>query len=51
VINVMFNTVKPLSIVSERIAKNKCAKVTYFELFGENVMKIMTKEQIFSIKL
>jgi hypothetical protein len=49
----MFNTVKPLSIVSER-SKNKqmqenvrYGKVIYFELFGENCMKIVTAGQVF----
>jgi hypothetical protein len=44
VINVTFNTVKPLSIISERTMKNKqwmpennvCGEVIYFELFEKN---------------
>jgi hypothetical protein len=55
VINVIINTAKPLSIVSERTAKNKRQmwendrgrKVIYLELFGENCMQIITKGQIF----
>jgi hypothetical protein len=51
----MFNIVKPLSIISEGTAKNKrwmpendsFGKVIYFELRGENCMKIMTTGQIF----
>jgi hypothetical protein len=44
--NVMFNTVKPLFIASERTAKKDgCRKV--FELYGENCMKIITTKQIF----
>jgi hypothetical protein len=52
VINVTFNTVKPLS-VSEGSAKknNKRGKVIYFELFGENCMKIITTGQTFSFKV
>jgi hypothetical protein len=41
--------VKPLSIVSEKTVKNKqmwenerSRKVIYFELFGENCIKIIT---------
>jgi hypothetical protein len=54
VINVMFNTVKPLSIITQRTLENKrmrgndsCGKVTYFKLFGENSRKIITTRQIF----
>jgi hypothetical protein len=44
----MLNTVKPLSIVSERNVKiNECRKVIYFELFGDKCMKIITTGQIF----
>jgi hypothetical protein len=53
-INVMFNTVKPLSIVSERTVKiddergiTTDAGVTYFKLFGENCMEIIIAGQIF----
>jgi hypothetical protein len=48
VINVMFNTVKPLSIISKRTAEinNECGEVTYFKLFEENCMKIITTGQI-----
>jgi hypothetical protein len=47
VINVMFNTVKPLLIVSERTAKNKqwmWGSYFYFELLGKNC--IITTGQI-----
>jgi hypothetical protein len=54
VINVMFNTLKPLSTVSERTAKkirmrenDKYRKVVYFELPGVNCMKMITTGQIF----
>jgi hypothetical protein len=54
VINLLFNTFKPLSIVSERTVKNKrlqeddrCGKVIYFELFGENCMEIIATGPIF----
>jgi hypothetical protein len=44
----MFNTVKPLYIVSESAKRNDdCRKVIYFKLFGENCMKIITTGQIF----
>jgi hypothetical protein len=54
VINVMFNTQKLLSIISERIAENKrmrendrCMKVICIKLFRKNCMKIITIGQIF----
>jgi hypothetical protein len=55
VINVIFNAVKPLSIISEGTAKNKqwlqendsCGQVTYFKLCGENCFKIITTGQVF----
>jgi hypothetical protein len=45
--------VKPVSIVSEKTAKNKrwmqekdsCGKVIYFELTGKNCMKIITQDK------
>jgi hypothetical protein len=45
----MFNTLKPIFIVSERAVKisDGCGNVIYFELFGRNVMKIITTGQIF----
>jgi hypothetical protein len=56
VINLDFNTVKPLAIVSEGSAINKrmrkndsCGKVIYLELFGENCMKVINTGQIFLI--
>jgi hypothetical protein len=52
--DVMFNTVKPPPIVSERTVKNKLhytgkqkMQEIYLELFGENCTKIITTGQIF----
>jgi hypothetical protein len=48
VINVMFNTVKTLSIIFEGNAKNKQMREgIYFELFRENYVKIISTGQIF----
>jgi hypothetical protein len=54
VINVMFNALKPLPSISKRPTKNKQmrendggGKVTYFKLFGENCMEIITTGPIF----
>jgi hypothetical protein len=54
-INVMSNTLKCLSIISERTAKinDEYGKMTdvgqlfYFKLFGQNCMKIFITGQIF----
>jgi hypothetical protein len=45
----MFNTLKPLTTVSERIAKkeDQCEKVIYFELFGDICIKMITTGQTF----
>jgi hypothetical protein len=55
----MFNAVQPLSTISEEAVKNKqrmqendsCGKVIYFELFGENCIKIITTGQDFRVNL
>jgi hypothetical protein len=45
VVNVVFNVV--ISIISDRTAKNKRMRESYFYLSGENCMKIITTGQIF----
>jgi hypothetical protein len=59
VINVMFNPVKPLSIISERTAKNKqllwennrCGKVICFQLFWGKLYGNVHCRADFSLKL
>jgi hypothetical protein len=37
VINMTFNTVKPLSIISERTTKNECVKLFILNYLGRNI--------------